>query len=231
MNARRSALIGIGALLAIAAAVAWRIYASFHPSSPRVIPGRTLVAAIGDSNTYGAGVLFRNVRRNSYPAQLERLLGPGHQVLNYGLSGRTLLDSGDSPYRAEPFFALSQEVRPSIVLIMLGTNDAKPHNWHAARYEAELRELVASYQSLENEPAVYLLTPPTAWPNRMAIDPDVVRDEVAPIVRRVATEAGVEVIDITAATAQSERLLPDGVHPNAAGYAIIAKTVHDALTR
>jgi acyl-CoA thioesterase I len=229
---RKTLLVGATAafFVAFVARGAFRVRDVFEPAVPKPRSARVRVAAIGDSNTYGAGVLLNNLRRNSYPARLEAMLGRDHQVLNYGASGRTLLDSGDRPYRSNRFYGISHVVRPDVVLIMLGTNDAKPHNWDALRYEEELRAFVRSYGSpAEGGPTVYLLTPPAAWPNRVAIDPVVVRDEVVPIVKRVGVDVGVEVIDIHAATAESAALFPDGVHPNARGYEIIARTVYAAM--
>jgi lysophospholipase L1-like esterase len=229
----RKSLISAAAAVFVVAFVArgvWRVRDVFVPAVPRPRATRVRVAAVGDSNTYGAGVLMNRMHRNAYPARLEALLGRDHQVLNYGASGRTLLDSGDRPYRAYRFFDISHEVRPDVVLIMLGTNDAKPFNWDAARYQAELRAFVDSYtSSAEGASEVYLLTPPAAWPNKVAIDPAVVRDEVVPIVKRVGAEAGVRVVDVYEATRDARALFPDGVHPNARGYEIIARTVYAAM--
>lgn len=54
------------------------------------------VACIGDSITYGLGLEDRD--RDSYPAQLQRLLGAEYQVGNFGKSGATLLRHGHRPY-------------------------------------------------------------------------------------------------------------------------------------
>ena len=58
-----------------------------------------LVACVGDSITYGAGISNRNY--NSYPAQLGRMLQKFDnqwQTRNFGVSGATLLRNGDLPY-------------------------------------------------------------------------------------------------------------------------------------
>jgi len=228
---RRStvALVLGGVLLAGGVAAAAWVYSALNPPLPKVARGRTIIAAIGDSNTFGAGVFFDDMRNNAYPARLEALLGRDHQVLNYGLSGRTLLDSGDMPFTDNAFFAHSHEVAPDTVLIMLGTNDSKPKNWNAARYEQDLTDFVDSYSALRNSPTIYLLTPPAAYENGAGIDPGVISDQIVPIIRRVARAHDAEVIDVHAATEGQPELFPDGVHPNAAGYAIIAETVFAAL--
>ena len=57
------------------------------------------VACVGDSITYGSSIRYR--LRDCYPAQLGRLLGDGWQVRNFGVSGATMLKSGDKPYGKE----------------------------------------------------------------------------------------------------------------------------------
>ena len=45
------------------------------------------VACVGNSITYGYGIAGRETR--SYPAQLQRMLGDGYLVGNFGKSGAT----------------------------------------------------------------------------------------------------------------------------------------------
>ena len=54
------------------------------------------VACIGASITEGAGL--ENKKTQSYPAQLQTMLGDGYEVVNYGIGGCTMLRKGDKPY-------------------------------------------------------------------------------------------------------------------------------------
>ena len=56
------------------------------------------VACVGDSITAGAGV---KDPAKKYPAQLGVLLGSGYEVKNFGVSGSTMLDAGDKPYKKQ----------------------------------------------------------------------------------------------------------------------------------
>ena len=58
------------------------------------------VACVGNSITYGSGI--KNRDKDSYPAQLQRLLGDEYEVVNFGRGGRTGLSKGDRPYIKEP---------------------------------------------------------------------------------------------------------------------------------
>lgn len=188
------------------------------------------VAAIGDSNTFGSGVVSETDSSKAYPGQLQQLLGEQYEVSNFGLSGRTLLSTGDVPYTKEPAYEQSRDMQPGVVLIMLGTNDSKPWNWNLSRYEDELEAFVESYKKLASNPEVFLLTVPAADENNMGIRSGVIADEVVPAIVRVAAITDTRVIDIYNVTKNHLSLFADGVHPDTSGHTIIASTVYDALT-
>lgn len=197
------------------------------PPLPRPRGHGVVIAAVGDSNTYGAGVLFRGRRRRSYPAQLQRILGDRYDVLNYGVNRRTLQREGDWPYDATPFAKASVRIGADIVLIMLGSNDARGDNWHAVRFRRELTAFAERYRS--HGATVYLLTPPVAFRNRRGVSERLIAEEVAPLVRQVARELGVGLIDVFAVTARSVAGHPDGIHLDARSSRLVAATVADAL--
>lgn len=187
------------------------------------------VACIGDSITAGSGSSDRQTK--SYPAVLAALLGERYEVRNFGIGGRTLLKNGDRPYWAENFFRESQDFRPDIVVVKLGTNDSKPQNWdaHAAEFESDLREMLTAYRDLPNRPRVYVCFPAWITDNGMGIRENVVAAEVIPIISRVAAETGVGVIDLHTTLYGAAHLLPDGVHPNDWGYMLLARDVYERI--
>ena len=83
--------------------------------------GTIKLACIGNSITYGYGIEDRD--RDSYPAQLDRMLSDRWEVQNFGVSGATLLKDGNKPYWNESAFAAALAFKPDIVVIQLGTND------------------------------------------------------------------------------------------------------------
>ena len=117
----------------------------FHPACPWLVlliigwgsPALAAkIACVGDSITYGYGL--SNPSQQSYPAVLQSLLGSQHTVGNFGTSGCTLLKAGDKPYWNDANFSASDAFKPDVVVIMLGTNDAKPQNWsHKADFSAD----------------------------------------------------------------------------------------------
>ena len=98
-------------------------------------PDAIKVACIGNSITDGHGIDL--APRNGYPAQLQRILGNGYNVKNFGVSARTMLNKGDYPYMNELAWRDALAFKPDIVIIKLGTNDSKPENW---QYNADFRK-------------------------------------------------------------------------------------------
>ena len=85
------------------------------------------VACVGNSITYGYGIADRE--HDSYPAQLQALLGEGYEVGNFGRSGATLLYRGHRPYVEMPEFRQAMDFRGDIVVMHLGINDTDPRDW------------------------------------------------------------------------------------------------------
>jgi lysophospholipase L1-like esterase len=114
------------------------------------------------------------------------------------------------------------------VVIMLGTNDSKASNWNAANFNADYRALIAAYQNLPSQPAVYIsLIPPVYTPNAFGntFDPVFIQNTVVPAIRAIATQAGVPLIDNNSPLLNHPEYFSDGVHPNVQGAGIIATNV------
>ncbi len=195
---------------------------------------RIRITCVGDSLTYGSGVLkTRDV--DSYPAKLQSKLGTSHIVSNFGLRNATASSSGDLPYVNSNEYKDSLESNPDVVILMLGTNDTKTYNWNAKAYEDGLRELVETYQKLSSKPTVYLMRSPYCYSldgsdvAEYEIQPSIVNDELGSIINKVADEAVVEVIDLYTVTEGQDELYTDGIHFNAKGYELIADTVYDIV--
>ncbi|MBI3879078.1 MAG: hypothetical protein HY301_03325 [Verrucomicrobia bacterium] len=186
--------------------------------------GPTRVACVGDSITYGANIPERE--KNAYPASLWRMLGPLYDVKNFGANAATLLKKGDKPYWDLQEFKDADAYAPDIVVIKLGTNDSKPHNWaHKDEFAADARALVQHFRALPSKPLVYVCLPVPVYQDRWGINEKTVAGEIIPALRQVAKELGAPVIDLHAAMRERGEYFPDGVHPNQAGAAFMAQAV------
>ena len=203
------------------------------PKNPKILPGKKLIACIGDSITYGSGVGGKTEKTWEY--FLNQQLGEEYQVLNYGISGRTLQDEGDFPYRNDRFYPLSKKCGAETFLIMLGTNDTKPYNWDEARYEKELPVFVKEYLALPKNPSVILMIPPKSfpYPGMQEVAFDIRNEEISGplrrIVRKTAEELKIPCIDLYALTEERSDWFSDGVHPNEAGNRAIAAFIAGLL--
>jgi lysophospholipase L1-like esterase/predicted N-acetyltransferase YhbS len=184
------------------------------------------VICVGDSITAGYDVSI------SYPAHLANLLGSGYTVVNYGVSGTTLLKKGDFPYWSTKEYASSLRSSPDIVIIQLGTNDSKPENWqYKSNFVNDYKELINNYKNLPSHPAVYVALSPTVFgEGNWGITNQVVTNEVVPLTIQAATETGSTIIDNNSLTANIPQNFPDHVHPDNTGTAILANNVYAAIT-
>lgn len=216
---------------AAAGVLVWNGQLSFvHPlKTPK--DGQIRVACVGDSVTYGFGIPNRG--KNSYPAQLGRLLGDGYCVNNYGYSGRTASDSGDRPYRAENLYRKALSFEPDIVVVMLGSNDSKPFNWDNTAVRAGYAALLDDFAALRSRPRIYVVTPTPVFPVngkvKFQIDGDVIDNELVPLTRGVATGRGLPIVDMHTVFDGRSELFSDGCHPNKDGAKLFAETVYAAL--
>jgi lysophospholipase L1-like esterase len=201
-----------------------------------------LVACLGFSRAASAAIKIAGCGDSitaqvpGWTGDLQTLLGTSYAVQNDGVSGATLLNNGNNPYTKTTKFTASENFAPDIVIIMLGTNDSKPANWttHKAEFEADYKALIATYQALPSHPRVFLNICPPAGVNSFAIDGTVIENEVVPLIKKVAADTCVGLIDVFSAMGghtlnTSYFSATDQVHPNAAGAQKIADTVYAAL--
>lgn len=176
--------------------------------------GTIKVACVGDSITQGLG-------NTPYPNRLGNLLGSGYNVANYGLWGTTACNNTDRAYTncSDSRYQESLDFAPEVVILMLGTNDGGGDASNAqTNFKADMRSLIASYQALESDPTVILVTSPYAY-----IDNNKnVNSIIAPMQRELADELGLFMVDMNALTENMASQFQDGLHPSESGYYYLA---------
>lgn len=189
--------------------------------------GAIKLACVGDSITQGVGA----DKGKSWPDQIQALLGDKWQVRNFGVSGSTLLNSGDKPYQKEGAFKKAIEFAPDVVVIILGTNDTKPQNWkHKDSFTADYQDLIGKFTALASKPKVFICYPPyIAGKGNFGINEENTQAEF-PFVDAAAKATGAGIIDVHASLVGKDALIPDRVHPNTAGAGAIAAAVFQGLT-
>ena len=208
------------------------------------------VACIGNSITDGHGIDLATV--NGYPAQLQKLLGDGYWVKNFGVSARTMLNKGDNPYMNEMAWRDALAFKPDVVIIKLGTNDSKPENWqYGAEFRQDLEQMITTLRpdlaetakkgkkskkakqgSTEGTPKIYLCTPIPAFKPTWNINDSVIANAIIPIQQEVAKKYGLQIIDLhTLYAGDGNKMLSDGIHPDARGARRMAEIIAGELKK
>ncbi len=217
-------------ILAAGVALGAMIYSMGDPKPLVSGDGDYKILCVGDSITYGQGVLGAR-GRDSYPAILSEITGA--TTVNYGLCNRTLLSTGNFPYKNEHHYADSLAEDANAVIIMLGSNDSKPQYWDKEAFIEEYTELVRSYREMPTIPVVYVMIPPAVFIEQDGTNCDdaTVGGELADAVRQVASELSVTVIDLYSLTADHPEWFSDGLHPNAEGNRAIAEKIAEVILK
>ena len=182
------------------------------------------VACVGNSITEGSGL------KVTYPQALQELLGEGYEVRNYGIGGRTLLKKGDRPYWNGPEYQEVLAWNPDIVIIKLGTNDTKPQNWEYKKdFVKDYKNLIKSFKKLPSKPKIYICNPIPVFDDKWGINEAALRDEIIPMIKKIARKRRVEVIDLYTPFISKENLTYDAIHPNVEGAALLAAEVYSAI--
>lgn len=181
------------------------------------------VACVGNSITWGG------LGDKSYPQQLGKLLGPHYEVKNFGISGRALLRKSDFPYWNEYTFQEAKDYNPQIIIIKLGTNDTKPQNWkYANEFYKDYLDFIAEFRKSNVKPQIFISYPCPVFHTEWGIRDSIVKI-IIPIIDSVRFESKTDLIDFNTPLLDSANLFPDGVHPNANGYFIMAEIAKDAI--
>ena len=185
------------------------------------------IACVGNSITQGPG----RDNPDSYPLQMQVILGEAYLVKNFGVSGRTLLRKGDFPYWNEPQFQEVKDFAPDILVIMLGTNDSKPQNWaHKADFRKDYLDMIAEFrQHMPVDGKVYVIMPVPVTKDNFGITANVMNNEQRMMIVDIAQSSASELIDLYTPLMDKAELLPDGVHPNKEGLGIMAAVVARAI--
>ena len=193
--------------------------------------GNIKIACVGDSITYGLGVI--NDRSNSWCSLVQKRLGEDYQTINYGLSNRTLLKEGNVSYTKEDMWNKFLSSNSDIILFMLGTNDSKEINWNKNKFKIEYEEIVSKLKSLDNNPKIYIMVPPSVYIDYTSRgDPNnkTIKEDIMPIIKDIGDRLNVEVIDLYTFTANNKSWFGDGIHPNKEGNKEIAEFVSKKIT-
>ena len=169
------------------------------------LPADAVVLAFGDSLTFGTGAL----EAESYPAQLERLIG--RRVVAAGVPGEVTAQA------LERLPAALDEYAPRLLLLCIGGNDFL-RRLGTAQAERNVRAMI-DLAKRRGIAVLLIATPePGLVPSPPAFYGTIAKELGVPYEASVITEV-----------LKDARLKSDPIHPNAAGYRLIAERLAERL--
>lgn len=202
------------------------------PRTPKRSKTPIKVACVGNSITYG--MTIDDPEHNSYPAQLQQMLGSAYEVGNFGKSGATLLRHGHRPYNEQEEYQRALKFAGDVVVIHLGINDTDPRNWpnHRDEFVSDYLQLIDSLRAV-NPRAHFILARLSSIHAQHPRFDSGTREWHAQIQERieeVARLSGAQLIDFNEPLLPFPNLIPDNIHPTREGATILAQTVYSAIT-
>jgi len=193
----------------IVAVTAAALLVACGPAVPKLpkLDGDAVVLAFGDSLTFGTGAS----REQSYPAVLSRLIS--RKVVAAGVPGEV---SAEGLARLP---GVLEEVKPQLLVLCHGGNDFLRKTGEEAA-EANVREMIRLARS-QGVSVVLVATPKPGFGTSRV-----------PFYEAIGRELGIPVeADILPDVLGDRSLKSDLVHPNAEGYAEIARAVEKLLRK
>jgi lysophospholipase L1-like esterase len=205
-------------------------------SYPLVLPiggnGPSTYLGYGDSITLGESASDGN----GYVLKLQNLLGPHFgraEVRQRGRDGDTSQEGADNARRT------LKDERPAYTLVLIGTNDWTDNVPQGCQDEPSLCDTIDNLRTILDEVKSWQSLPvlATLTPVNPALAPSGRNDwidEMNVRIRALAQQEGALLVDANAAfkaRGDLSALFVDDVHPNDAGYEVLAQAWFDGISR
>jgi acyl-CoA thioesterase I len=187
------------------------------------------VACVGDSITEGYGLAYQS--KSAFPVVLDSILGINYSVLNCGRSATTMQKDGSLPFWTCKEFSNVFVFNPEIIIIKLGTNDTKPQNWNAIKFEHDYQSMIDTFRTITTKPEIYLCLPAPVFKTHWGINDSLVVHGVIPIIHKLAKTNNLKVIDLYSPLKNEAVNFFDSIHPNEKADNIIAHIIAKELNK
>merc|ERR1719183_1637137 len=114
-----------------------------------------------------------------------------YEVINLGVSGRTMMKNGDYPYWKEKAYQTALNSHPDAVVLMLGTNDAKTYQWDVEQFKKDYLEMGNIFKNLDSKPDLHIMIPPPLYKdNAYRMNQTVINDVFPKLIPQLGKELG-----------------------------------------
>nr|WP_319397483.1 GDSL-type esterase/lipase family protein [uncultured Carboxylicivirga sp.] len=193
---------------------------------------------IGNSITAGVYDYHKSDVNVSYATQFGKLMqgiyGDTLEILNAGVSGRTMTKHGTAPIWNEKIFDKALSFHPDICLIALGTNDSKSGLYNLVQNEFfnDYQSMIDTFTSINPNTLFIVCLPPPIFeghpysPNDPHNDTLLVKSTI-PLIESIAEKNKLFEIDFHTPFVNSIQYFSDKLHPNEEGHKQMAKILFD----
>ena len=190
------------------------------------------VTFVGDSLTAG-----HNWPQQAYPVYVKDYLPEGSNITvnNCGKNGASFKTFG----QYNPAYDTTNEYKnslkgnpdPSVITILLGTNDATNWKNEANDFVADYTALVNLYRTTFVDATVIMITSPKCTTNEFGIPNETIINEVNPLQRQLAEDLDCPLIDLSEQVKDMDNkaLFRDGVHLTVDAAKIVAQDIAEKI--
>lgn len=182
---------------------------------------KTKVACIGDSLT--RGYLLEDAQ--SYPAQLQQLLGAQYEVRNFGHTSSYVIDDGPVEYRNTEDYSAAIRYDADILIFMFGSNDVGAYNFTPLYFQNQYRELIDSFRQTKKNPKIYLIIAPDSHDLHFGL----IQQTIQPVMTLGQQLPATVINPYYLFLGHPEDYLSDGLHLTATAYGKLAQLVLRAM--
>ncbi len=182
---------------------------------------KTKVACIGDSLT--RGYLLEDAQ--SYPAQLQQLLGAQYEVRNFGHTSSYVIDDGPVEYRNTEDYSAAIRYDADILIFMFGSNDVGAYNFTPLYFQNQYRELIDSFRQTKKNPKIYLIIAPDSHDLHFGL----IQQTIQPVMSLGQQLPATVINPYYLFLGHPEDYLSDGLHLTATAYGKLAQLVLRAM--
>jgi len=184
------------------------------------------VACVGDSISKNRNAMGGR----GWPLYLGKLLGGSYDVRTFSANGVVCLRAPTISVWRKSEIKHAAAFKPNVVIIMLGTNMGKKgHHHFEGRYAGDYRALIAHFKRLPSKPKVYVCTPIPVYRDNYGIQGKFVHEVITPIIRKIAKDDGLPLIDTYTPLKGKKGICTDGIHPSIKGMQAIAAIAYKGL--